>query len=106
MVSSSTSVQAANTRARAGSGAGTSLRSSQAVSIVAARKSSDDTSARRKPVLVVMPRIAVSPRASGQDVDRLVAGRRPGDDLAEHRVVGGADLLLGLEGVVDTDAVT
>ena len=66
MVSSSTSVQAANTRARAGSGAGTSLRSSQAVSIVAARKSSDDTSARRKPVLVVMPRIAVSPRASAR----------------------------------------
>ena len=46
------------------SGAGTSWWSSQAVSMVASRNSSDAASARRKPVLVVMPRIAVSPRAS------------------------------------------
>ena len=54
---------AARGRARAPSTA-SGVRSSQAVSMVASRNSSEATSARRKPTLVVSPRIAVSSSAA------------------------------------------
>ena len=82
-------------------GAGSSAVSSQAVSMVASRNSSLATSARRKPVLVVRPRIAVSSRAATRP--RRAASRSApcDDDLAQHRVVRRADDLAALEGVVD-----
>ena len=73
--------------------------------MVAVRNSSLATSARRKPVLVVRPRISVRSRASHQGAPGGLAVGAVGDDLAEHRVVRRADDLPALEGLVDAYAV-
>ena len=65
-----------------------SERSSQAVSISLSRNASLAASARRKPVLVVRPRMLVSSRAADQGLAGALAVGAVDDHLAEHRVVG------------------
>ena len=91
------------TRIRGSSSSGSSITavSSHAVSMVASRNSSLAASARRKPTLVVSPRIAVASSAATSASPGVLAGRAVHDHLAEHRVVRRAHDLLRLERVVD-----
>ena len=59
--------------------------------------------ARRKPTLVVRPRIAVRSSASTRRSSRRLPIRPGGDDLAEHRVVLRGHLLAALQGLIDPD---
>ena len=67
----------------------------------ASRNASLAASARRKPALVVSPRIAVSSRARDQGLPGALAVRAVRDHLAEHRVVRRGHHLAALQGVVD-----
>ena len=62
------------------------------------------SSVRRKPTLVVRPRIAVSRQRAVQPRERGRAVRAVGDHLGDHRVVVGADDAAGLDRGVDAHA--
>ena len=74
------------------------------MSIAASRNASEATRSRTNPRFVVTPKIAVSSSAATSAPPRRLARGAVGDDLAEHRVVGRADLLAGLERGVDAGA--